>query len=303
MRIFVTGATGFIGSAVVLELLGAGHEVLGLTRSDDGAAALAAAGAEAHRGSLDDLESLRRGAAASGGVIHTAYNHDFSDMAGAAELDRAAIEAMGDVLASDGRPMVVSGGVALLRPGSVVKETDELPSSPRPHPRVSEDTADALASRIRSSTVRLAPSVHGAGDHGFVPRLIAIARETGVSAYAGDGSNRWPAVHRLDAARLFRLALERGTAGSKYHGVAEEGVCAREIAEAIGRHVNVPVVSKSPEEALEHFGWIGRFFALDCPASNALTQAQLGWRPEQPGLIADLDQGHYFESEALLKLS
>jgi nucleoside-diphosphate-sugar epimerase len=294
MRIFVTGATGFIGTVIVRELIDAGHQVLGLARSDAGAKSLIAAGAQVHRGSLEDLESLRSGAAAADGVIHTAFIHDFNNYGPAAESDRQAIETLGGALVGSDRPLIVTSGTLLAqRTGTLATEGDL--HNPN-FPRKSEDAALALAARgVRASVLRLPPSVHGNGDHGFVPRLISIARERGVSAFIGDGLNRWPAVHRIDAAHLYRLVVEKGSAGSSYHGVADEGVPTREIAEVIGRHLNMPVVSKSPEEAADHFGWIGRFFGIDGPASSAQTQQQLGWRPVQPGLIADLNAEHYFE--------
>ena len=295
MRIFVTGATGFIGSAIVSELMNAGHRVLGLARSDKGSASLAAAEADVLRGSLEDLDSLRNGAANSDGVIHTAFIHDFLNYASSAEADRRAIETLGAALAGSGRPFVVTSGTLLLqREGSLATEKDVSDPS---FPRKSEAAGLAQTSQgVRVSVLRLPPSVHGDGDHGFVPRLFAIAREKGVSAYVGDGLNRWPAVHRLDAARLYRLALEKGSAGSRYHGVADQGVPFRDIAQVIGRLLNVPLVSKSPEEAAHHFGWISPFVSIDGPASSAQTREELGWRPTQPSLIADIDRAAYFES-------
>jgi nucleoside-diphosphate-sugar epimerase len=295
MRVFVTGATGFVGSAVVDELIRAGHQVLGHARSEASTKALVAAGADVHRGSLEDLDSLRSGAAAADGVIHTAFIHDFSNYAAAAETDKRAIETLGSALVGSNRPLIVTSGTLVLqRQGPLAMEED----APNPSfPRKSEDAVAALASRgVRVAVLRLPPSVHGAGDHGFVPFLIGIARQKGVSAFIGDGTNRWPAVHRLDAAHLYRLALQKASAGANYHGVAEEGIPTRDIAHVIGRHLNVPVVSKSPEEAAGHFGWMSHFFGIDSPASSAQTQQQLGWRPRQPGLIADLEE-HYFQTE------
>ena len=298
MRVFVTGATGFIGAAVVQELIGAGHHVIGLARSDAAAKALAAAGAEAHRGALEDADSLRRGAAGADGVVHTAFIHDFSNIAAAGEIDRLAIEAIGAALAVSERPLVVTSAIGLLAPGRVGTEVDAPDSnSGGAHRIASEGAALSLASRgVRVSVVRLPLSVHGEGDHAFIPALIRIAREKGVSAYLGEGRNRWPAVHRLDAAHLFRLALEKGLAGARFHGVADEGVPTRDIADAIGRRLSVPVVSKSLNQAADHFSWLGRFFALDVPASSTRTQEELGWRPRQPGLLSDIERGHYFEA-------
>jgi nucleoside-diphosphate-sugar epimerase len=241
---------------------------------------------------------LKRGAAASDGVIHTAFIHDFSNIAAAGETDRLAIEALGTALAGSGRPLVVTSGTAHLTPGRLGTEEDAPdPSSAVSHRIASEKTALALASRgVRVSLLRLPPSVHGDGDHAFVPALIAIARQKGVSAYIGEGLNRWPAVHRLDAAHLFRLALEKGGAGVRFHGVAEEGVSVRDIAGVVGRHLKVPVIAKSPKEAADHFSWLAHFLGIDCPASSAQTQERLGWHPTQPGLIADLDRGRYFET-------
>ena len=294
MRIFVTGATGFIGSAIVPELIKAGHQVIGLARSEANAKSLAAAGAQVHRGSLEDPESLRSGAAASDGVIHAAFIHDFSNYAASAEADRRAIETMGKALAGSERLLLVTGGTLLVAAqGRPATEKDPVPTESM---RKSEAAAAAASSQGgRVSAVRLPPTVHGDGDHGFVPMIINIAREKKVSAYVGDGSNRWPAVHRLDAATLYRLAMEKGTAGMNYHCVADQGVPTREIAEVIGRRLSVPVVSKSGEEAKNHFGWMTYFFSIDNPTSSQFTQEHLGWKPNHAALIPDLDRPAYFQ--------
>jgi nucleoside-diphosphate-sugar epimerase len=293
MRVFLTGATGFIGSAIVRELIDAGHQVLGLARSDAGAKSLIAAGAQVHRGALEDIESLRSGAAAADGVIHTAFIHDFNNYAPAAEADRRAIETLGAELAGSDRPLVVTSGTLLLqRRGSLAAEEDKADPN---FPRKSEDALAMLSQGVHIVIVRLPPSVHGEGDHGFVPALINIARQKGVSAYIGDGLNRWPAVHRLDAAHLYRLAIEKGSAGARYHGIGDEGIPVRNIAEVIGKRLSLPVVAKSPEEAAEHFGWLANFFAMDSPASSVQTQKQLGWQPTHPSLIADMEESNYFE--------
>lgn len=300
MRILVTGATGFIGSAIVRELLAAGRAVTGLARSDAAAASLLRAGAAVHQGSLDDLESLSRGAAAADGVIHTAFIHDFSDYVGAARKDHLAVEALADALAGSGRPLVIASGTALLPPGRLVTEEDTPDPASAAAIRIPSERAltDAARRGVRTAAVRLPPSVHGDGDHGFVPALIGIARQKGVSAYIGEGVNRWPAVHRLDAARLFRLAVERAPADARLHAVADEGVPFRDIAALIGRRLSVPVTALSPGEAAGHFGWLAHFAAIDGPASGARTQDLLGWRPTQPGLLADMDRDAYFAPTA-----
>jgi nucleoside-diphosphate-sugar epimerase len=300
MRVFVTGASGFIGSAVVPELIGAGHQVIGLARSDASAAALTAAGAHVHGGNIDDLDSLRDAATNADGVIHLAYNHDFTDMAAAAQGDLRVVEAIGEALAGSDKPFVVTSGTLALTLGRSVP-TPERPGTEEdvpdlPAPRVaSENATIALADKgVRSSVIRLSPTVHGEGDHGFVPLLIGIARDKGVSAYVGDGANRWPAVHRLDAARLYRLAIESAPAGTRLHGVGDEGVAFRDIAGAIGRHLDLPVNSISSDDADEHFGFLGRLVSADNATSSAITRELLGWQPTHPGLIDDLDEGHYF---------
>jgi nucleoside-diphosphate-sugar epimerase len=306
MRVFVTGASGWIGSAVVPKLIGAGHQVLGLARSDASATSLLAAGAQVHCGDLTDLERLRSGAAMSDGVIHLAFRHDIAfsgDFQGAADADRRAIEIFGEVLEGSDRPFVIASGTLGLAPGRVATERDgqglnpdEAPLIGGAHTRLANAWMTlSFASRgVRSSVLRLPPTVHGAGDHGFLAALGGIARARGVSGYIGDGSNRWPAVHQLDAAHLFRLALETAPAGSTLHAIADEGVPIRDIAAVIGRHLDLPVAAISPEDAGEHFGWLARFLAADSPASSALTRELLGWQPTHPGLIDDLEAGHYF---------
>jgi nucleoside-diphosphate-sugar epimerase len=298
MRVFVTGATGFVGSAIVGELIDAGHQVFGLARSDAAAKSLAAAGAGVHRGDLEDPKSLLSGAGSADAVIHTAFIHDFSKFKENCEIDRRAIEALGSALKDSDRPLIVTSGLALLAQGRAATERDTPPPpGPASVARASEAAASAVAARgVRVSIIRL-PQVHGAGDHAFVPRLIGIAREKRVSAYVGDGLNRWSAVHRFDAAHLYRLVLEKGSAGARYHAVAEGGVPLREIARVIGRRLNLPVVSKSAEEAADHFGWFASFAGMDLSASSAQTQKELGWRPVQSGLIADLERGSYFQAQ------
>jgi nucleoside-diphosphate-sugar epimerase len=297
MRIFVTGATGFIGSAIVPELINAGHQVLGLTRSEAGAQALIAAGAEVHRGNLEDPESLRSGAAQSDGVIHCAFDHDFSNFAAICEKDRRAIEALGAGLNGSDGPLVITSGTGMGNAVPGQPATEDIFNPDHPNPRRASELAGAsvAASGVNVSVVRL-PQVHNTFKQGLVSYAVAVAREKGVSAYVGDGLNRYPAAHVLDTARLYRLALEKREAGARYHAVAEEGVPFRDIAEVIGRGLHVPVAALSPEEAAEHFGWLGMLAGLDLPASSAQTQERLGWRPTGPGLIADLEQMRYFEA-------
>ena len=304
MRVFVTGASGWIGSAVVPELLGAGHQVVGLARSDASAAALAAAGVEVRRGSLDDLETLRTEAAASEGVIHLAFNHELAFSGGfqdAADADRRAIEAFAEALAGSDRALVLASGTLFAAPGKLATERDghDADASRQGGMRTRWETSEltlALADRgVRSSIVRLPPTVHGRGDHGFMATIVATARDKGVSAYIGDGANRWPAVHRLDAARLFHRALETAPAGTTLHAVADEGIPIREIATVIGRHLTIPVTPITRDEAPAHFAWLADLLSIDAPASSTLTRDRFGWEPTQPGLIDDLEQGHYFD--------
>ena len=297
MRVFVTGASGFVGAAVVAELMAAGHSVLGLARSDAAASSVAAAGADVHRGSLEDLDSLTRGAEAADAVIHTGFNHDFSRFA--QNCGSIAARSRRSVRRSrkPARPLIVTSGLALVAPGRAATEDDPHVPVSSTYPRASEATAVALEARgVHASVVRLPPSVHGDGDHAFVPRLIAFAREKGASVYIGEGDNRWPAVHRLDAARVYRLAIERGAPGARYHAVDDTGVRFRDIAEVIGRRLNVPVVAKTAAEAGEHFGWFAMFAGMDAPATSERTRASLDWAPTQPRLLADIDRPRYFES-------
>ncbi|WP_327237800.1 SDR family oxidoreductase [Streptomyces sp. NBC_01317] len=306
MRVFLTGASGWIGSAVVPELLGSGHKVLGLARSDAAADVLTRAGADVLRGTLDDLDILREAAQTSDGVIHLAFKHDIAFSGGfedAADADRRAVDTFGEALAGTGRPLVIAAGTLGLAPGRVATERDGQSSvtggahaTGGPARRLATAQATtALADRgVRSSVVRLAPTVHGDGDNGFLATLVAIAREKGVSGYVGDGAQRWPAVHRADAAHLFHLALENAPAGSTLHAVADEGVPIKAVAEVIGRHLGLPVVSVPPEDAAGHFTWLAPFVALDSPTSGAHTRDLLDWHPTHPGLLDDLDEGHYF---------
>ena len=297
MRVFVTGATGFIGSAIVPELISAGHQVLGMTRSDAGARSLLAAGAEAHRGDLEDLESLRSGAVRSDGVIHCAFDHDFSNFVANCEKDRHAIEALGAALAGSDRPLVITSGTGMGTAVPGQPATEDVFNPGHPNPRVASELAGAamLAAGVNVSVVRL-PQVHDTVKQGLITPAVAIAREKGVSAYVGDGLNRWPAAHVHDVARVFRLALEKREAGARYHAVAEEGVPVRDIARVIGRGLKVPVVAISADAATDHFGWLAAFAGLDLPASSAQTRERLGWHPTGPGLLADLERMHYFEA-------
>jgi nucleoside-diphosphate-sugar epimerase len=298
MKIFVTGASGFVGSTVVQELLQAGYQVLGLTRSDKGVQSLRDLGAEVQRGSVDDPNVLEQAVSQCDGVIHTAFNHDFSQYVANCEADRKVIETLGSALAGSDRPLIVTSGTGMaITPGRACTEEDASAPSSRMPRAASEEAADSAASKgARVCVVRL-PQVHDRFKQGLVSYAIAVAREKGVSAYVGDGSNRWPAVHRLDAAKVYRLALEKGLSGARYHAVDEEGVPVREIAEAIGRGLKIPMVSQSQEEAAAHFGWLGVFAAMDAPASSALTQTRLGWQPRgNPGLLADLSQAADFDN-------
>lgn len=301
MRVFVTGATGWVGSAVIEELRAAGHDVVGLARSDHAAAALHATGVSVHRGSLEDTESLRTGASSADAVVHAAFNDDYSRFAENGVVEQRAIEALGEALAGSGKTLVVTSGVALITPGRVVTEDDTRDASV-PFPRDPETAATAVAKRgVRVSVVRLSPCVHGAGEtHGFLPHIITAAREHGVSAYVGEGNNRWAGVHRRDAARLFRLALERSAEHAVYHAVAEEGVRFRDIAQVVGRRLDIPVASKTGPEVDAHFGDFGMFLQIDAPASNAKTRAALGWEPKEPSILAELEGAAYFSPAASL---
>ncbi|MEC5143625.1 SDR family oxidoreductase [Chitinophaga sp. 212800010-3] len=296
MRIFLTGATGFIGSAIVKELIGAGHQVLGLARTEEAERSLIAAGAQVHRGNLENLESLRSGAAMSDGVIHTGFIHDFSKYKENCEIDRRAIETLGEGLAGTGRPLVVTSGTAVGQTGELITEDQQPVSGSDEMPRAaSEEAAAAVAARgVRVAVVRLPLSVHGEGDHGFVPILIGLAREKGMAAYMGDGLNRWPAVHRLDAARAFRLVVENNAAAGNFHVVGEEGIAFKDITNIIGRRLNVPVANITASAAAGYFGWFTHFAAINNPTGSRHTRELLGWEPVQPGLLSDIDSAHYF---------
>jgi nucleoside-diphosphate-sugar epimerase len=294
MKVFVTGATGFIGSRIVTELVQAGHQVIGLTRSEAGAKSLTAAKAQVHRGTLEDVESLRQGAAKSDGVIHCAFDHDFSNFLANCEKDRRAIEALGDALAGSKRPLVITSGTGMGIAGPGKLATEEIFDVEHPNPRkASEHAGVSVAKRgVNVSVVRL-PQVHDTFKQGLISPLIQVAREKKMSVYIGDGSNRWPAAHVLDVAQLYRLVLEKAQAGSRYHAVAEEGISMREMAEVVGQGLKIPVVSLSPEKAQAHFGWLGMFAGFDMPASSEQTRKWLGWKPTGPGMIADLKKMHY----------
>jgi nucleoside-diphosphate-sugar epimerase len=297
MRIFLTGATGFIGSALVPELIEAGHEVIGMTRSDAGAQALAAAGAQVHRATLEDPESMRRGAEQAEAVIHTAFDHDFSRFPENCEKDKRAIAALGSALAGSHRPLLITSGTGAGNGQQGEPASEDFFNAGHPNPRMaSELAAQALLEQgINVGVVRL-PQVHNPFKQGLISRLVAVAREKGTSAYVGEGLNRWPACHLSDVVRVYRLAVERARPGARYHAVGEEGVSNREIAEALGRGLDLPTVSIAPDEAAAHFGWLAMFVGMDMPASSALTQARLGWRPTGPTLIADLDEARFAQA-------
>lgn len=296
MHIFVTGATGFIGSAIVTELIRAGHRVTGLVRSEAGADALDRQGATAHQGDLNDLDSLRRGAEGADGVIHTAFNHDFSTYRDNCEMDRRIIATLGSALAGSDRPLLVTSGIGILPTGRLLTEDVAPATGAHAHPRAASEQAalELLDGGVNAGIIRLPPSVHGTGDHGFVPMLIALAQQKGVAAHVRDGGNRWPAVHRLDAARLYRLAVEKALPGARWHGVADGGVLFRDITGIIARRLNLPQISTDGPAAAAHFGWIGGFVAMDVPASAERTRTELGWNPVEVGLLADLDSDAYF---------
>ena len=297
MRIFVTGASGFVGSAVTSELLAHGHQVIGLVRSEVSAEALVRTGAEVHRGELTDIESLKSGAAKADGVIHTAFIHDFSRFRENCEIDRLAIEALGSALAGSDRPLIVTSGTGLLPPDGLATEATDPPGASQHNPRVSEQAGLAQGPKgVRVAVVRLPPSVHGEGDHGFVPLLIGMARERGAAAYIGDGANVWPAVHRYDAAHLYRLAIEKAEPGARYHAVAEQGIAFRDLATVIGRRLNIPVLAKTPDEASDYFGWFTHFAGINNPSSSTHSREVLGWKPREIGLLEDLDHDYYFRA-------
>jgi len=295
MKIFVTGGTGFIGSAVVHEMVRAGHKVTALARSDEAAAKILAMGAEVHKGDLRDIDSLTHGARLSDGVLHLGFIHDFANFAAVSEIDKQAIIALGEGLKGTQNPLVVTAGIVMISPGKLALETDKAQPSSKEYPRASEETVDKLVDEgINASVVRLSPSVHGPGDYAFIPELIKIAKKSGFSAFPGDGSNRWSAVHRLDAASLFRLAIENPSQGARYHGAAEEGVELKDIARVIAQKLNLPLKSISPEEAMVHFSWLAGFVAMDCQASSAMTRTLLNWKPREDTLLGDLQQSFYY---------